>query len=237
MCYHTSVKLKASELIKAVNAPFPRADEYREINHANGFAHPDLAVFSVDRNERSLKLYNWGLIPFWVKDWAAALKLRSQTLNARSEDVFTKPSFKDSIMKRRCVIPVTGFFEWKHIGKEKIPYYIHPKDHDLFYLPGIYSYWTDPVTRDTLITFSILTGEANEFMADIHNSGKRMPLTLDRAVIYDWISPDLSPASVKELMRPCDDRNMAAYTISKDISNPKVNSDVPSIIERVEYAV
>lgn len=234
MCYHTSVKLKASELIKAVNAPFPRQEEYLEFNHANGFAHPNLAVLSVDHG-RSINLYNWGLIPFWVKDWNAALKLRNQTLNARSEEVFSKPSFRDSILKRRCVIPVTGFFEWKHVGKEKIPYYIHPKEHPVFYLAGIFSHWNDPSTRDEITTFSILTGAANEMMSDIHNSAKRMPLMLDREVIDDWISPDLSPVSIKELMNPCDDTNMAAYTVSKDISNKKVNSDIPSIIDEVKW--
>ena len=234
MCYHTSVKLKANDFIKVVNAPFPRQEEYLEFNHANGFAHPNLAVLSTDYG-RSINLYNWGLIPFWAKDWNAAVKLRNQTLNARSEEVFSKPSFRDSILKRRCVIPVTGFFEWKHVGKEKIPYYIHPKEHPVFYLAGIYSHWNDPSTKDEITTFSILTSAANEMMSDIHNSAKRMPLMLDRENIDDWILPDLSPASIKELMNPCDDNNMEAYTISKDISNPKVNSDVESITDKIEY--
>ncbi|RZL07665.1 MAG: hypothetical protein EOO89_22725, partial [Pedobacter sp.] len=124
---------------------------------------------------------------------------------------------------------------WKHVGKEKIPYYIHPKEHQVFYLAGIYSHWNDPSTRDEITTFSILTGAANEMMSDIHNSAKRMPLMLDREIIDDWISPDLSPVSIKELMNLCDDTNMAAYTISKDISNPKVNSDVESIIDEVKW--
>jgi len=191
-------------------------------------------VLSTDYG-RSINLYNWGLIPFWAKDWNAAVKLRNQTLNARSEEVFSKPSFRDSILKRRCVIPVTGFFEWKHVGKEKIPYYIHPKEHPVFYLAGIYSHWNDPSTKDEITTFSILTSAANEMMSDIHNSAKRMPLMLDRENIDDWILPDLSPASIKELMNPCDDNNMEAYTISKDISNPKVNSDVESITDKIEY--
>jgi putative SOS response-associated peptidase YedK len=234
MCYHTSVKLKATELIKVVNAPFPKQEYYLEFNHANGFAHPNLAALSVD-HERSINLYSWGFIPFWVKDWSAALKLRNQTLNARSEDVFSKPSFKDSIMKRRCVIPVTGFFEYKHVGKDKLPYFIHPKDHPVFYLAGIFSHWVEPSTKEVITSFSILTGAANEMMCDIHNSAKRMPLMLNKESINDWISQDLSPVSIKELMNPCDDTNMAAYTVSKDLSNKNVNSDVPSITDNVEY--
>ena len=72
-------------------------------------------------------------------------------------------------------------------------------------------------------------------MSDIHNSAKRMPLMLEREVIDDWISPNLPSGSIKELLNPCDDNNMAAYTINKDISNPKVNSDVESITDKIEY--
>jgi putative SOS response-associated peptidase YedK len=236
MCYHTSVKIKAQELIKIFNAPFPEAENHQQFYHANGFAHPDMAVLSNDY-ERSLKLYSWGLIPFWVTDLEYAKVHRNKTLNARSEDVFDTPSFKSAILKRRCVIPVTGFFEWKHVGKDKIPYYIHPKDRAVFFLAGIYAHWTDPKVDHTITSFSILTGPSNELMTGIHNSAYRMPLMLDRNVIDDWISPDLSPASIKELMNPCDDTNMAAYTISKDLSSKKVNSDVPSILDKVDYGI
>jgi putative SOS response-associated peptidase YedK len=123
------------------------------------------------------------------------------------------------------------------VGKDKIPYYIHPKEHPLFYLAGIFSNWTNPSTRDEMTTFSILTGAANEMMSNIHNSAKRMPLMLDRGVIDDWISPDLSPVSIRELMTTCDDTKMAAYTISNDLSKTKVNSDVPSITDKIDYGV
>jgi len=233
MCYHVSFKAKAHDLIKAFDAPFPEAANIQEYYHANGFAHPNLPVLSVD-NGRSINLYNWGLIPFWVKDWASAQKLRNQTLNAKSEEVFEKPSFRDAIKSRRCVIPVSGFYEWKHVGKDKIPYFIHPKEEPFFYLQGVYSFWTDPGTRDTMATFSILTGAANTLMADIHNSAKRMPLMIDKRNINTWIG-DLPKDGIIELMQPCDDRNMAAYTVSKDLSNPKVNSDVPTIMQEVDY--
>ncbi|MEJ7557063.1 MAG: SOS response-associated peptidase family protein [Pedobacter sp.] len=72
-------------------------------------------------------------------------------------------------------------------------------------------------------------------MSDIHNSAKRMPLMLDEQLINDWIFPDLSPVSIKELMNPCDDTDMASYTVSKDLSNKRVNSDVASIINKVNY--
>jgi len=233
MCYHTSFKGTANDLKEAFQAPFPSEDQLKIYYHANGFAHPDLPVLSID-NGRSLNLYNWGLIPFWVKDWESAKKLRNQTLNAKSEEVFEKPSFRDAIKSRRCIIPVSGFYEWKHVGKDKIPYFIHPKEEPFFYLQGIYSFWTDPATRDTHPSFSILTGAANTLMADIHNSAKRMPLMIDKRNIDAWIG-ELPKEGIKELMQPCDDRNMAAYTVSKDLSNPKVNSDIPEITNPVDY--
>lgn len=234
MCYHKSVKVKAAEIAKALQAPFADAELFNPIYHANGFAHPDLPVLSMEGG-RSINLFNWGLIPFWVKDWAAAAKLRNQTLNARSEDVFEKASFRDSIKSRRCIIPVTGFYEWKHVGKDKVPFYIHPKEHTFFYLAGIYSKWSDTATRDVHSTYAILTGEANELMADIHNSAKRMPLMIDSSDLNAWIYPGLPKAGIVELMHPCDDRDMAAYTVSRDISNPKIDSNTPEIMQPVDY--
>lgn len=237
MCYHKSVKVTGSEIAKALQAPFAEAGLFEPVYHANGFAHPDLPALSMEGG-RSIQLFNWGLIPFWVKDWAAASKLRNQTLNARSEEVFEKASFRDAIKSMRCIIPVTGFYEWKHIvigGKEKIPYYIHPKEQPLFYLAGIYSIWKEPVTGAKMTTYSVLTGEANELMTDIHNSAKRMPLMISAKDIDTWIDPGLSKPSIIELMHPCDDRDMAAYTVSKDIGSSKVNSNVPEIMNPVEY--
>lgn len=234
MCYRKSVKVSGHEIAKAGLVPFAEADQFKPIYHANGFSHPELPVLSMESG-RSVQLFSWGLIPFWVKDWGAAAKLRNQTLNARSEEVFEKASFRDSIAKRRCIIPVTGFYEWKHIGKDKMPYYIHPKEQQFFYLAGIYSKWKEPVTGVVMNTYSVLTGEANELMADIHNSAKRQPLMIDQRNIDAWIDPAMAKAGIIELMQPCDDRDMAAYTISREITNPKVNSNVPEILIPVDY--
>lgn len=234
MCYHKSVKATAKEIADAMLAPFPQADQFQPVYHANGFAHPDLPVLSMEGG-RSINLFNWGLIPFWVKDWTSAAKLRNQTLNAGSEDVFEKVSFRDAIKLRRCIVPVTGFYEWKHVGKDKIPFYIHPKVQPVFYLAGIYSKWTEPVTKAAMYTYSILTGEANELMADIHNSAKRMPLMIDARNLDAWIDPGLPKEGIIELIHPCNDRGIAAYTVSRDISNPKVNSNTPEIIQPVDY--
>ncbi|MEJ5993447.1 SOS response-associated peptidase [Pedobacter sp. Du54] len=232
MCYHASVKAKGNQIAIKYNAPFPDEAKHQPFYHANGFAHPNMAVLSVD-NGKSINLYSWGLIPFWVKTWEDAKKLRNQTLNAKSEEIFAKPSFRDSIMKRRCIVPVTGFFEWKHEGSVKVPHYIHPKESEFFNLAGVYSHWIDPATRDQHTTFSIITTEANTLMADIHNSAKRMPLMIDNNNIDAWLSNDLPKSSIQELMHGCDDSDMAAHQVSNILSSKTVDSNIPEIIEAI----
>jgi putative SOS response-associated peptidase YedK len=208
MCYYTSVKTTAKQLKEAFNAPFVDEESFVPKEDINGFAHPLLPVLCVD-NGRSLNLYQWGLLPFWAKDRSIA----KNTLNAKSETIFELPSFRNSIPKYRCIIPVTGFYEWKHIGKEKIKHFIHPKEQPFFNLAGIYSLWKDPATNDTIKTFSIVTAEANELMAEIHNTKKRMPLIIDNRNIDAWIDPTLNKEGIISLMQPCDDSQMQAEIV------------------------
>lgn len=208
MCYYTSVKTTAKQLKEAFNAPFINEESFVSKGEYNGFAHPLLPALSVD-NGKSLNLYQWGLLPFWAKDRSIA----KNTLNAKSETIFELPSFRNSIPKYRCIIPVTGFYEWKHIGKDKIKHFIHPKEEPFFNLAGIYSLWKDPATNVTIKTFSIVTGEANELMADIHNTKKRMPLMIDTRNIDAWIDPTLNREGIIALMQPCDDSQMAAEIV------------------------
>lgn len=216
MCYYVSVKTKANELVSTFNAPYTRAEEHVPYFLTNGFTHPLLPVLANDHG-RSINLYQWGLIPFWVKSIEDAKKLTNQTLNAKAETIFEKPSFRDSIMTRRCIIPVTGFFEYKHEGKDKLPFYIYPKEQPYFNLAGIFSHWTDPSTRDEITTFSIITGHANELMASIHNTAKRMPLMIDDHLVNAWIDHTLPKSAVQELMQPCDDDRMAAFRVDRNL--------------------
>lgn len=235
MCYHTTTKGPALKIKEVFKLPMVDEQLFTPLYHANGFAHPLLPVVANDE-QKAIFMFKWGLVPFWVKTPEDAAKLANQTLNAKSETIFEKPSFKDSIVSRRCIIPVDGFFEWKHEGKDKIPYFIHPKKHPFFLLAGIYSHWKNPF-GDIETTFSIITTEANELMAEIHNTKKRMPLMIDQANLDAWIDPDLPKSGIIELMEPCDDREMAAYTISKDIGNPKVNSNIREITQPVTHSL
>lgn len=233
MCYHASHKTKGKQLMMIYDSPYPKEAEHKIYYHANGFAHPVMAVLATGEEGKLIDRFTWGLVPSWVKTAEDAKKISNQTLNAKSETVFEKPAFRSSILKYRCIIPVDGFFEWKHVDKAKIPYYIHPKEQEVFHLAGIYGHWKNPATDEWSTSFSIITTDANELMADIHNSAKRMPLMIDSRNINAWLDNSLPKSGVIELMNPCDDRDMAAYTVSTILSNPKVDSNIPEITEPI----
>ena len=100
------------------------------------------------------------------------------TLNARADTIFEKPSFREPIMKKRCIVPSTGYFEWRHEGANKIPYYIYVKDEPIFSMAGIYDRWLDKDTGEEHETFSIITTDTNSLTDYIDNTKHRMPAIL-----------------------------------------------------------
>jgi putative SOS response-associated peptidase YedK len=197
----------------------------------SGFSHPRLAIVKQD----NVSLFEWGLIPSWVKDQKAADELRSKTLNAVGETLFEKPSFRNSITSKRCLLPVSGFYEWREVNGVKYPYYIQLKEQDYFSLGSIYDTWINKDTGEIRNTFSIITTPANPFMEQIHNLKKRMPLILAPEDHQKWLVPDLKTEHIKELIKPFPETQMKAYTISRDAGNARNNRDVPGIMERVDY--
>lgn len=225
MCYLVTQKSNASEISAYYSAPFSRPEEIELVKtwyKADGFAHPSLLVLRDQEGNRELELQQWGLMPSWNMPLLAMLKLAKGTLNAKSETVRELKSFKNSIQSNRCVIPVDNFFEYKHVkeGTEtlKLPYLIHPVSQPFFNLAGIFSNYRNPETDKWLTTFSIVTEPANVFMAEIHNSAKRMPLMLSNELINDWINPSSPPQLIDEIMRfSCDDSHLAAFRIRQDL--------------------
>jgi putative SOS response-associated peptidase YedK len=116
----------------------------------------------------TLDLIRWGLLPSWAKDRKMAWKL----INARAETVATATAFRKAFAERRCLVPVDGFFEWEKVGKEKQPYMIAMLDREPFTLAGLWENWKDPESGEWIRTFTIITTEANELVAELHD---RMP--------------------------------------------------------------
>jgi len=203
--------------------------------HLNGFAHPKIGVIANDE-PNELQEMEWGLVPFWVKSADQAADIANKTLNAKAETIFELPSFRAAILKRRCIIPITGFSEWRNYKSKTYPYFIHPDELGIFQVAGIWEEWTDKETGEIKRTCSIITTEANLLMAQIHNAKKRMPLTLDVDNAKKWIQSDLKKEEIQELMNPISMEKMAAHTISRLVTSRTEDSNVEQVTENEEYA-
>ena len=224
MCFTVSFEGKAIKAVKEHLQIYPKLEMRGEFNNlyylVSGFSHPKLPVFKND----AVEICEWGLIPSFAKSEEKAKELANMTLNARSDTIHQKPSFKNSIKKNRCILPLDGFYEWQHNGKLKQPYYIYPSDETVFYLGCIYNN----------NTFSIITTDANPLMANIHNTKKRMPLILPKSSIETWVDPTTDIALVDQMMQPYSTELMSAHTISTDAGNPKLNRNVAWIKDKVD---
>ncbi len=240
MCYHKSQTQKLEKLAEYYRVSFSKipAEQYQPRYHENGFDFLPTPIVTAHHPEE-LRLYSWGFIPFWVKDLPGGLKLRTQTLNCISEEMFEKSSFKDAAKAgQRCLIPCTGFYEWRWMdekGKTKIPYYINVAGQEVFSLAGLYSKWTDKGTDQSYYTYTVLTTAANPLMETIHNSKKRMPVIIPREYEKDWLNPNLTKADVEALCSPFRNDLMAAHPISKLITTKGADTNVPDVMKVQEY--
>ena len=234
MCYHNTLIASKQQLEVRYKATLETQATFNPVYHENAFNHP-LHPIVTQEAPSQLQLYAWGLIPAWVKSRDEALKMRTYTPNAKSETIFEKPSFRTAINKQRCLIPSTGFFEWREHNKKKYPYYIKLKTGAIFSMAGIYDQWVDKATGELYHTYSIITTEANPLMATIHNVKKRMPLILEQADETHWLNAALQHPDIQALMKPFSDEGMEAYTISKLITSRSQDANVPEVIHPYFY--
>lgn len=214
MCYNVKVSVTRKKLEERAKAKAPKdLPDKLEFNTISGFAHPRLPIVTSEEPD-TIELTEWGLVPNWVNNEQAAAEMRNATLNARAETLFDKPSFK-SIVKKRCLIFINGFYEWQTIATktkrtEKKPFYIHLKSQDIFTLGGLYDEWVNVPTGEIKRGFSIITVPANPLMEVIHNTKKRMPFILNPQQEANWLNPSLSQSDIKELMQPYTEEDMEA---------------------------
>jgi putative SOS response-associated peptidase YedK len=234
MCYNISAKKTPQELEKRFDATVANGETISPHYYVSGFNHFKTPVIaSVEPN--AIHSYHWGLIPAFCKDIKGAKDMMIKTLNAKSETIFALPSFKNSIRQKRCMVLVDGFYEWRTIGKLKYPYFIQLKNKEAFAFGGIYNDWVNKDTGEIINTFSIITTEANPLLAKIHNVKLRMPLILPKEIERDWLNPNLSENEIIELMKPFDENEMEAHTISKLLTNRNENPDKSEVQEPFEY--
>jgi putative SOS response-associated peptidase YedK len=167
--------------------------------------------------ERQFDEMRWQLVP----NWEPAFSTKLSTINAKSETVFDSPLFRDLITRQRCVVPISGFYEWKADGQFKRPFKIHLQTNAIMSVAGIWDTWR-PGTPMERRSFSILTTAANRFMSDIHD---RMPVILDNASLGDWLNPEMQERKeLQQLMKPCPDEWLTTVEVSALVNSPKNNT-------------
>jgi putative SOS response-associated peptidase YedK len=168
---------------------------------------------------RRIVLMRWGLIPHWAKDEKAAYKM----INARVETLMQRPVFRGLLSHNRCLVPASGFYEWKGEGGEKTPYYIHASRVNFFAFAGLYDVWTKP-NGEGLYTFAIITKNADEFMAHLHN---RMPVILKRDLEDAWLDTEITSArEVLGILARSSSVALDAYPVSRTVNRPGVDSQL-----------
>jgi len=228
MCGRATLAKKPKDLEKRYKAKFVQSElalknPLPNYNIAPTHWHPVLT----NEKDNPLRFLKWGLIPSWAKDG----KIGSKLINARSETVLEKPSFK-AIHQKRCLVPYDGFYEWKRMGKDRIPYRIILPDTPIFSVAGIWESWTNQV-GERIDSFTVLTQSPNEIMKPIHD---RMPAILAPAIEHLWLDMEMPIEKVLKLIAPYPSELMKAYRVSSQVNkvkenNEKLLNEVPDIVQ------
>ncbi|WP_228235954.1 SOS response-associated peptidase [Allomuricauda sp. M10] len=230
MCFSTSLRKKPEELEKRFGAEVQDQIEFTPYHHLNGFTHGNLYIIPMDSPDEILPAM-WGYVPPFGMDDPDGFLKQYNTLNARSETVFTSNTFKHSIHDKRCLIIADGLFEPHFHNNISYPYFCHYFDDALFAFAGIYS-----ELDEDLYSCTILTMPANEQFEFIHNQKKRQPLVLDEHWENDWLSPDLHELGIKELMKVgFTTKEIEAYPVSRDLYKRGIDTNNSIAIDRVDY--
>lgn len=172
------------------------------------------AVRSGEDGLRELVMLRWGLVPFWAKEPS----IGNRMINARAETVAEKPSYRNAYKHRRCLVLADGFYEWRRQGDVKTPYFISLASNEPFALAGLWEHWTDKQSGESLQTTTLITTEANDFMATLHH---RMPVILEAGTASEWLagSPDLLD-DVAAITPP-----LQAWPVDRRVNNARNEGD------------
>ena len=170
-----------------------------------------LAVRRRRAGDRQARLFRWGLVPSWADDPAMGNRL----INARAESVASRPAFRESFLQRRCLVPASGFYEWKKFGRAREPWLIRLKGGATFAFAGVWDRWSRG-EGSAIESCSLITTSANPLVAPIHG---RMPVLIDRAAYDAWLDPRATEDDLRTLLAPFPAERMETFPVS-----PRVNS-------------
>jgi putative SOS response-associated peptidase YedK len=183
-------------------------------------------VVTAEEGQRELIPMRWGLVPRW---WSKPLKeLRVATFNARAETVETKPVFRDAFNRTRCLIPMSGNYEWQATAGEKQPWYFTPADGSpLLTAAGLWDEWKDRATGERLKSCTMIITKPNDFVAEVHD---RMPVLLTEGQFAPWLNGD----SETEMLAPAPNDYLQRWPVSKRVNSSKADADDATLIDRIE---
>ena len=229
MCGRFVSTSSAADVAEAFEAMVRAVDVAPNYNIA-----PTATIYGIvnSENQRFVENFSWGLVPVWAKDRSRA----SSLINARSETIAEKPSFRGLLKRHRCVVPLTGYYEWMSVEVPgvakalKQPYYFTPAKSTLFAVAGLWTTWREPGSPEdapVLHSCVLITTDANTTVSAIHN---RMPVLLDRDGIDEWISDDeLAPL---HLLRPA--ANDVLWSVKVGTAVNSTRNRGPQLIEPID---
>lgn len=224
VCGRYSLFTDYTVLINRFNIEETAVDEDEYTPSYNVAPSQQIIAVINDGHKNRLGTLRWGLIPPWAKDE----KIGSKMINARSETVAEKPSFRKAFKKKRCLVVADSFYEWQRKDDGKIPMRIKLRNGEPFAFAALWESWKAPDGK-TVNTCSILTTEANPLMKSIHD---RMPVILTKEEEGIWLDPNMEDAeTLKALLKPYKADEMEAYRVSEEVNSPKNNK--PELIEKV----
>lgn len=221
MCGRVNSKVTLPDLRKhfGVESNMPLEQHY---NHPPG---TDLPVIIEQNGRRVIRPMRWGLVPHWAKDKSIGYKL----INARAEGIADKPAFRSALARRRCVVPVAGYFEWSQQSKQ--PYYFQAADSGIpLPLAGIWEVWKNGDA--VLESCAIITVAANDLMRPIHH---RMPCNLNQADVSAWLGQETTFADADHMLCPSPNDALSRWAVSKAVNSPK--NDMENVLSAISDAL
>jgi len=208
----------------------------KNYHHVSGFSHPKMIIYT-NKNPYSPTLSNWGLIPFWTRDQKQANSIRTNTLNARGETIFEKPSFRKAANSNKCIIHIDGYYEHHHYKGKTYPFFIFRKDQKPLSIAGLWDEWININTGEVLNSFSIITTKANQLMQKIHNNPKltegRMPVVINNEEEDQWLTAENKNDCLKYII-PFEDHLIEAYNVGK-IRGKHATGNTPEAHQKITY--
>jgi putative SOS response-associated peptidase YedK len=227
MCGRFTNKLSWDEIVKLYRLTMNHPPHNMRPSYNVCPTDPVDVVVDLD-GKRELKQMRWGLVPYW---WTKPLKeLRLATFNARVETVETKPFFREPFKQWRCLMPMSGYFEWQDTPRGKQPWYFTARDGSpVLTAAAVWDRWKNKETGERITSCAMIIGEPNDFVAEVHD---RMPVLLMPEHFEHWLSGNMG---VDELS-PAPNDYLQRWAVSTRVSSSKADNDDATLIEPIKAA-